>query len=139
MTTSLLMSKIINLTDARRRRVVRGGEVSRVRHEQRTVYRRISNERLFIQIVECPDPDLVGTTLSCRAVDASVNGLRIWTESYIPMGSHLDLWVENMSRPGKYFLTSDVRWVRRADDVFEFGVELHEGAATDIDEWRKAF
>lgn len=140
-TSSLLMSKIIDLTDARhRRRVVRGRSVSSFDSEQRKEYRKASDERLFIQVVECSDPDMVGTTLSCHALDVSASGLRAHVEQFIPVGCHLDLWVDNSSRPGKFFLTSDVRWIRAVDDnCYEFGVELHEGAATDIEEWRSRY
>lgn len=139
MTTSLLMSKIIDLTDARRNRRVarRVGEPPRFDQENRKEYRRTSTERLFVQVVEASDPDLVGTTLSCHTLDVSSGGLRVQCSEYIPAGCQLDLWIDNSARPGKFFLTSDVRWVRSVDDQYEMGVALHEGSATDIDEWRQ--
>lgn len=138
MTTSLLMSKIIDLTDARRhRQVVRGQQAPKLDRDQRREDRRTSNERLFIQIVECSDNDLVGTTLSCHALDISSGGLRVRTDRFVPVGCHLDLWIDNSARPGKFFLTSDVRWIMTLENGYEFGVQLHEGAATDIEEWRE--
>ncbi|MBD3649525.1 MAG: PilZ domain-containing protein [Pseudomonadales bacterium] len=105
--------------------------------DQRREDRRTSNERLFIQVVDSSDHDLVGTTLSCHALDVSSGGLRVQADRFLPVGCHLDLWVDNSARPGKFFLTSDVRWIRTLEDRFEFGVQLHEGAATDIQEWRE--
>lgn len=140
MTTSLLLSKIIDLNDARRQRAER--QVSRAMtdtHERREAYRRDSSDRLFVQIVNCADnPDLVGTTVSCSAVDVSAGGLKVSADRFIPAGCELDLWIDIRSRPGKFFLSSDVRWSRQANGsgTCEFGVELHEGVATDITEWR---
>ncbi|MEX2489634.1 MAG: PilZ domain-containing protein [Pseudomonadales bacterium] len=139
MATSLLMSKIIDLADARRSRRVAQVETSpRVDHENRKEYRKLTTERLFLQIVECPaDPELVGTTLSCRTVDVSSGGLRIQSKDHIPEGCQLDLWVDNSARPGKFFLTSHVRWIRTVDGQYEIGVALHNGSATDIEDWRQ--
>lgn len=139
MATSLLMSKIIDLADARRNRPVTRVETApRFDHESRKENRKSTTERLFLQVVECPaDPELVGTTLSCRSVDVSCGGLRIESNSYIPEGCQLDLWVDNSARPGKFFLTSHVRWLRTVDGQYEIGVALHNGSATDIEDWRQ--
>jgi hypothetical protein len=107
--------------------------------EQRLENRQGCDERLLVQIVESDNPELVGTTLSCRTLDVSSGGLRVTTDKEVPIGCQLDLWIDNASRPGKFFLTSDVRWVSRCtqDPGFEIGVALHDGAATDIKEWRR--
>ncbi len=140
MSTSLLLSKVTDISDARKRRR-QGAEKSMTTDNQnrRQTYRRESVERLFVQIINCEaDPDLVGTTVSCQAVDISAGGLKVATERLIPAGCELDIWIDIRSRPGKFFLTSDVRWSRpgNQEGVFEFGVRLHDGAATDINEWQ---
>lgn len=137
MTTSLLMTKIIDISMARRRRDHHDRVISMHSHEKRREFRRESVERLFVQIVTCPNPDLIGTTISCEALDTSAGGLRITGGALIPEGCQLDLWVDNSSGPGKFFLSSDVRWARVVDGQFQAGVELHDGAATDIDAWRQ--
>lgn len=106
--------------------------------ERRRDARHDANERLFVQIVACKQSSLVGTTVSCQAIDISAGGLKIETGSNIPNGCRLDIWVDIVSRPGKFFLTSDVRWSRMTDEgLCLLGVELHEGATTDIEEWRR--
>jgi hypothetical protein len=101
-----------------------------------------SDDRLFTQIVLCADnPDLVGTTLSCRAINLSVGGIQFRTNAAVPAGALLDLWVDVASRPGKFFLAGEVRWCRPAgqdgaDDEWFVGVQLKSGAATDIIDWR---
>jgi len=77
--------------------------------------------------------------MSCVSQNVSAGGLQIKSYEFIPDGCQLDLWVDVNSRPGKFFLTSDVRWVKEKSNVkhtYLLGVELHKGAATDIDEWR---
>ena len=137
MTTSLLLSKIISLSDARSRKS--SASIRRVNddHEQRREFRRESNDRLFLQIVKSDDEELIGTTLSCQAVDVSGNGLKVACDQYIPVGCVLDLWVDDTAQPGKFFLSSEVRWVTEDRQDFQIGVQLLESAATDIQAWQQ--
>lgn len=139
MTTSLLMSKIIDISEARRRRNKQETAMSINDQDNRRESRQISRERLFVQIVTADDQDLVGTTLSCEALDVSSSGMRIEAALPIPVGCQLDLWVDNAAGPGKFFLSSGVKWVRSVGGRFQAGVELYEGAATDIGEWRHLY
>ena len=103
-----------------------------------------SDDRLFTQVVLAADePDLVGTTLSCTAVNMSMGGIQFKTTSAVPVGTLLDLWVDVSSRPGKFFLAGEVRWSRPTGEHDEngheryfVGVQLKSGAATDILDWR---
>ena len=109
--------------------------------DQRLHPRLESDDRLFTQVVlSAESPDLVGTTLSCRAVNLSVGGIQFRTSAPVPPGSLLDLWVDVSSRPGKFFLAGEVRWSRptgdELDDEWFVGVQLKSGAATDIIDWR---
>lgn len=120
----------------------------RVRARQRSADKRLhprldSDDRLFTQVVlSSDDPELVGTTLSCTAVNLSVGGLQFRTSAPLPVGALLDLWVDISSRPGKFFLAGEVRWTRpgRPDAdgnaSWNIGVQLKSGAATDILHWR---
>ncbi|MEM9621950.1 MAG: PilZ domain-containing protein [Pseudomonadota bacterium] len=102
------------------------------------------DDRLFTQVVLASDePELVGTTLSCTAVNMSVGGIQFRTNKAVPVGTLLDLWVDVSSRPGKFFLAGEVRWSRPTTETDENGSELHfigvqlkSGAATDIMDWR---
>ena len=117
---------------------------SRGRDDKRMHARLESDDRLFVQVVlSAADPDLVGTTVSCTAINLSVGGIQFRTESAIPTGALLDLWVDIRSRPGKFFLAGEVRWTRPANDAdgagrgWIIGVQLKSGAATDIIDWRE--
>lgn len=139
MTTSLLMSKIIDISAARRRRERQQEVIGMHSHDKRREIRHESQETLFVQIIASPDASLVGTTISCQACDVSAHGLRVQTDVPIPEDCHLDLWVDNSAGPGKYFLSSTVRWSQSVDGIHFAGVELHDGAATDIDLWRAQY
>lgn len=140
MTTShLLLSKIIDFTIARNRSQLPPVESDVVEHhEQRRELRRRSNDRLFLQIVQSEDQDLVGTTISSNTLDASANGLKVASDQYIPVGCIIDLWVDDRVKPGKFFLSSEVRWISEDQSgSFALGVELLESAATDVQKWRE--
>ena len=139
MTTSLLLSKIfglVNASDGRQENAA--NRQSTVQHEQRKEFRRESNQRLFLQVVQCADHEMVGTTISCTALNVSASGLMVSCDLRIPTGSFIDLWVDDSSRPGKFFLSSEVRWeTENQPGDHKIGVELLDGAATDIQEWRE--
>jgi Tfp pilus assembly protein PilZ len=118
---------------------------SAARNSDKRVHPRLkSDDRLFTQVVLSADePQLVGTTLSCTAVNLSVGGIQFRTGAEIPTGALLDLWVDVASRPGKFFLAGEVRWCRPTGDTNDkgrdewlIGVQLKSGAATDIVDWR---
>jgi len=119
--------------------------VRRMSTNDKRVHPRIeSDDRLFAQVVlAADDPDLVGNTLSCTAVNMSVGGIQFKTTEAVPVGTLLDLWVDVASRPGKFFLAGEVRWSRptqesdaNGTELYFIGVQLKSGAATDILDWR---
>ena len=137
MNNSALVSKVIDITQARRRHFSQGADMNNAGNEMRQETRHSSHERLFVQVVECDDQNLIGTTVSCDSVDVSASGLRISSETFIPEGSQVDLWIDVNSGPGKFFLTSEVRWAKTTTEgTYQFGAQLRDGAATDISEWR---
>jgi Tfp pilus assembly protein PilZ len=133
-------SNVIELKGAREK--LRNRQ-ARNRDDKRMHARLSSDDRLFVQVVlSAAEPDLVGTTVSCAAVNLSVGGIQFRTKAPIPTGALLDLWVDIRSRPGKFFLAGEVRWSRPAaeedgDGGWIVGVQLKSGAATDIIDWRE--
>jgi hypothetical protein len=110
------------------------------RKDKRLYARMDSDDRLFVQVVlSSNEPDLVGTTVAGTALNFSIAGIQFRCTRRIPVGALLDLWVDIRSRPGKFFLAGEVRWVRPADDADDWviGVQLRPGAATDIVEWQE--
>ncbi len=111
---------------------------SGIQEEQRAEPRDHSGERLFVQITQAGDKDLVGSTLSCKTVYSSANGIKFLTTEFIPVGSLVDLWVDEQARPGKFFLSGDVRWTQKVGHTSTIvGVRLQDGLATDIENWKE--
>jgi hypothetical protein len=139
MTNTPLISKQHNLPESRQAMTETALEL--LKHNASPLYRtecrRAAVERLFIQIVDCVDADKIGTTVSCHSTESSASGLRISTEEQIPAGSRIDLWVNISARPGKFFLSADVRWCGQPyNGVYQLGVKLIDGAATDTAAWQ---
>ncbi len=106
--------------------------------DNRTEIRVSSGERLFVQITQSSEKDLIGKTMACKAVDASAHGIKFLVEDFIPVGCLLDLWVDDLARPGKFFLSGDVRWTHKTGRVSTMvGVRLQNGLATDIESWKE--
>lgn len=104
--------------------------------DNRSEIRVASRESLFVQITQSSEKNLIGKTMACQAVDTSAHGIKFLAEDSIPVGSLIDLWVDDLSRPGKYLLSADVCWSRKAGkDSRVTGVRLQEGLATDIQRW----
>jgi len=137
METTLVMSKIVDISAARLRRSRQEITMSTTHLEKRKEFRHPREGRLFVQIVKAEDEEIIGTTISCDLVEVSASGLRIQTNTPIPVGCQLDLWVDNTLGPGKFFLSSDVRWTQAVDGTYQAGVSLHDGPATDIEVWRQ--
>ena len=111
---------------------------SRPTEDRRREHRFICRERLFVQVVLCPEqPELVGRTEAGQVVDVSASGIQFFCALSLPVGTLVDIWVNISSRPGKFFLSGKVRWSDcSAAASHGIGVELEEGPATDINAWR---
>jgi Tfp pilus assembly protein PilZ len=140
---SHMASNIIPFSSARTARHPARGR-PRAPQDQRSHPRIESDDRVFAQVVLSGDkPDMVGTTLSCTAVNLSAGGVQFRTSAAVPVGALLDIWVDVATRPGKFFLAGEVRWSRPAGEWDDngaerwfVGVQLKSGAATDILDWR---
>jgi len=111
---------------------------SRRTEDRRRESRFICRERLFVQVVLCPEqPTLVGRTEAGRVVDVSAAGIHFYCELALPVETLVDIWVDVSSRPGKFFLSGKVRWSDASTTASHgIGVQLEEGPATDISAWR---
>ena len=130
--------KIVSLQAARLRKLTSvKNDHQGTEPDQRDESREKTEKRLFVQITQASDPDLIGKTISCRAIDTSAHGVKFLTSEKIPVGCFLALWIDDATRPGKFFLTGDARWTRQVGSASTMvGVRLQEGAATDLEEWK---
>jgi hypothetical protein len=106
--------------------------------DQRSTQRIISEDRLFMQVVQCPEaPHRVGATLCCDAVNYSAGGLQFQCDIDLPAGTLIDLWIDVRARPGKFFLNAEVIWSRSAAEGawHAVGVRFLPGPASDLRAW----
>lgn len=130
-------ANVIDIATLRSRRLRLAPALRPRSSDMRTFPRRQVNDRLFLQVVVCvPDARLVSLTLSGVASDMSASGIRVRCPRALPIGSLVDLWIDVEGHIGKFFLAGEVRWTDLEGEGHIIGVELRQGAATDIAEWR---
>ncbi len=107
--------------------------------------RQQSSERLFAQVVLAEQPDgndVAGATLRCMTTDCSLEGIAFVSDRPVPIGAMIDIWVDTCARPGKMFLSGQVRWCSRPLSAASLGhdhrvgVRLLASPATDLQEWQ---
>ncbi|MCW8956306.1 MAG: PilZ domain-containing protein [Gammaproteobacteria bacterium] len=110
-------------------------------NERRNSPRLMRDDRLFIQILGASEnPELVGTTLSCSAVDISRQGIRLGVAHEAPVGSEIELWIDIKGISDKYFLNGFIKWCYELDSdsaAYELGIELTDKAMTDLAIWQQ--
>ncbi len=104
--------------------------------EQRREARIDINIRFFVHIHESEnEPDMVGQSLQCEAVDFSEHGLQFSSESEISVKTLLNITIGVGEPFAMYSLRGEVRWVRRSGDLFLTGVLLLPEASMDLEQW----
>jgi hypothetical protein len=110
--------------------------------EQRREPRIPKHVRFFIHVHECEeDPDMVGTSVTCEAVDFSIHGLQFKTDAQLYRGSLLDITIGIGAPFGMYLLRGEIRWVKQEEDEDDFymGILLLDEEHMDLDKWVETF
>ena len=108
--------------------------------EHRSEPRVESHVRFFVHVHECEeDIDLVGTSLTCEAVDFSVHGLQLKTDAPLPRSTLLDVTIGIGEPFAMYLLRGEVRWIKTQKDECFMGVLLKEAQGTDLADWVNQF
>ncbi len=98
------------------------------------------NVRFFVHVHACnEDPDLVGVSLECEAVDFSLHGLQLKTDEAVPVGSLLNITIGIGDPFAMYLLRGEVRWRRPNRELQAMGIMLHHEDETDFDAWGESF
>ncbi|MFT7244359.1 MAG: hypothetical protein ACI82A_001715 [Candidatus Azotimanducaceae bacterium] len=96
--------------------------------------------RFFVHVHECnEDPDMVGVSVECEAIDFSTRGMQFRTNSQLISRSLVKITIGIGDPFAMYELIGEIRWVRPIDDDFSMGVLLHEESSTDYEKWGAAF
>ena len=108
--------------------------------EQRAEERVDISLRFFVQVHESEeDPDMVGLSLECEAIDFSAHGMQFSTNSELSIGALVNVTVGVADPFAMYMLRDQARWVRNKDDVYFMGVLINQDEDTDIVRWLDNF
>ena len=96
--------------------------------------------RFFVHVEECKDdPDLVGVSVECEAIDFSTRGMQFKTNTSLYPRSLLAITIGVGEPFAMYQLKGEIRWVRETNgDVF-MGVLLNEDDDSDYQKWEESF
>lgn len=108
--------------------------------EQRTETRVDFNVRFFVHVHESEnEPDMVGMSLECGAIDFSAHGMQFSTNSLLSPGALVNVSVGVGEPFSMYLLRAQVRWVRPKDEEYYMGVMLLAEDETDLEQWVESF
>ena len=96
--------------------------------------------RFFVHVHECrEDPDLVGVSIACEALDFSSHGLQLRTEQPLLPQTLLNITIGIGDPFAMYLLRGEIRWVKNNEDFYYMGVLLIEEEGTDLASWVDQF
>ena len=108
--------------------------------DKRSEARVPKNVRFFVHVHECDeDPDMVGVSIACEAVDFSPHGLQLRTDALLHPGTILNITIGIGEPFAMYLLRGEVRWNREAGSDFACGCLLFDADGTDFAAWQSAF
>ncbi len=94
------------------------------------------DEEVLVDIINCENqPELNATSLACRTIDVSENGMKVATELAIPVRTRLGLRLDLSSMV--YRLEGEVRWSK--DDGMKYIGLLLDTQSQDIICWNRMF
>ena len=93
-------------------------------------------EEVLVDVIDCSQrPDLNHTSIACRTVDVSENGMKVNTELSIPVHTIVSLRLDLPSQ--LYRLKGEVRWARDEGRHY-VGLMLDENSP-DMIAWNQMF
>ena len=96
--------------------------------------------KFFVHVHESEnEPDMVGMSLQCEAIDFSAHGLQFSTNSQLTPKTSLNITIGIGEPFAMYLLRGEVRWVRKEGDAYHMGVLLLPEKSTDLDRWLENF
>ena len=86
--------------------------------------------------------DLDGKSVMCRTRDISLRGVRLLTDTALPVGAYLKLRIKLPRQAERYRQAGKVVWCRPGTDpdagaAFHAGIEFSVSGSPDFDAWRK--
>ncbi|MFT4821952.1 MAG: hypothetical protein ACI96P_001685 [Candidatus Azotimanducaceae bacterium] len=96
--------------------------------------------RFFVHVEACDEnPDLIGTSIECEAIDFSAHGMQFKTEQVLPTDTMLGITI-GIGKPfSMYTLQGQIRWSRMIQEDICMGVLLVKSDDTDYAKWEATF
>jgi hypothetical protein len=96
--------------------------------------------RFFVHVQACDDnPELIGTSVECEAIDFSTCGMQFKTEHLLPAATLLNITIGIGNPSSTYTLQGQVRWARVVHGDICMGVLLVNNEETDYAKWGNTF
>ena len=105
--------------------------------EKRSEARIEHNIRFFVHVHAADrEPDMIGMSLQCDAIDFSAHGMQFSTNAELSAGALINITIGIGEPFAMYLLRGEVRWMRQGeDDLYLMGVLLQYTEDTDLDKW----
>lgn len=109
--------------------------------DKRSELRVPHNVRFFVHVHECDsDPDMVGVSIACEAVDFSRHGLQLHSDDRLETGTVLNITIGIGEPFAMYLLRGEIRWARDlGNDTHAMGIMLKDQDGTDFAAWEASF
>ena len=106
--------------------------------EQRQEYRLNTQLTVFIELIAAIDTS-PGTIVISKSLDISANGLRVISNSDIPVGNILNSCIQLDNSTRRFILITEVKWSRpyEVNGEYLIGLSLFESENTDIQAWKE--
>lgn len=108
--------------------------------EQRREHRQSSYEDVYLEILtEGAAGDVVQKVITCKTVDISIGGIKLFIDHFAPVGTIMNMCVLLGESQQKFNLTTELRWIMTAADPgwFFAGFEIYENELSDYEAWKK--
>ena len=93
-------------------------------------------EEVLVDVIDCVNrPELVDTSLACRTMDVSEDGMKVVSEMDLPVDTLLGLRLDLETH--LYRLQAQVRW-SNDEGNFHVGLLLNQDSQ-DLQDWNKMF
>ena len=98
------------------------------------------NTRFVVHVQACDEnPDLIGRSVECEAIDFSIHGMQLKTAQLLPASTLLNITIGIGEPFSMHTLQGEIRWARMVKDDICMGVLLVDIAGTDYAKWEVTF
>ena len=108
--------------------------------DQRSHKRQGRKEDAYLEVtIDDAEGGYIQKVIACETVDLSQRGLKIYMSEPVEQGLISEILVEISGEQGRFFLTTEVKWISpTGDDGWYFaGFEIFDAENTDFESWSR--